>query len=163
MQKAIVVEITEVEKGDGWDRVLTSTGTLRCAAGKWHAGDLAVWVEDEHFVFLSERKHDWPLGEDVTDLLDREEASHDLYRELPKPTEKEPTLTEQLYAEIDRLVEFCWKNNLCPFGMVDPTKAVGTCIAGFPGCACMDAVIKRMPDGPIPEEGWPAHEPKDEE
>jgi hypothetical protein len=151
MVKAIVVEITDVEKGDVWDRVLTSTGTLRCTAGKWQAGDLAVWVEEDEFVFLSERKHDWPLGEDVTDLLDKEHE--EAVSVAPATLRLMPPLSEveQLRNEVDRLVVFCWKNNLCPFGMVRPGAHVSTCVAGFPGCACMDAVVYTIPDEPPPE------------
>ncbi len=141
MVKASVVEITEVEKGEVWDRVLTSTGTLRCTAGKWQAGDLAVWVEDDEFVFLSERKHDWPLGEDVTDLLDQEHGESVL---APNVIRLPPPLSEmeQLRKEVDRLTVFCWNNNLCPFGFVRPGEPVSTCSAGFPGCLCMDAVVQ---------------------
>ncbi len=151
MVKAIVVEITDVEKGDIWDRVLTSTGTLRCAAGKWEAGDLAVWVEDDEFVFLSERKHDWPLGEDVTDLLDQEHE--EAVSSAPATLRLQPPVSEleQLRDEVDRLVVFCWKNNLCPFGLVRPGEHVSACTAGFPGCLCMDAVVKALPDEPPPE------------
>lgn len=62
---------------------------------------------------------------------------------------------DRLEEECDRLIAFCWRNNLCPYGMVRQGEPVGTCIVGFPGCACMDSVVRQMPDEPPPDDYEP--------
>jgi hypothetical protein len=55
-----------------------------------------------------------------------------------------------LWDEIDRLTTLLWKANVCPHGMVREGQPVGTCLAGFPGCVCMDAVMRRKPEPHLP-------------
>ena len=33
------------------------------------------------------------------------------------------------------------RNNVCPYGMVEPGKDLSTCPSGFPGCGCMDILV----------------------
>ena len=43
--------------------------------------------------------------------------------------------------EVAALKKMLRENNICPYGVLPPGSAMGLCQLGFPGCACMDAIM----------------------
>ena len=48
---------------------------------------------------------------------------------------------DALTDEKQKLVAMLIKNNICPFGVQPPGKALATCPSGFPGCGCADELM----------------------